>query len=164
MIHLFASRGHYLARMEEKNEKDAFATRLRAAMEQAGHPARPSVLEREFNTRYWGRSMTLQGVRRWLQGEAIPPQDKLQVLAEWLHVAPEVLRYGDSVRKAVQARQKRWDTGAGAMEREAFDLFLRLPPEQRKTVHEVILAFAKAHKIEAEPAAAPTAVRNKPRR
>ena len=65
------------------NEKAEFAQRLRDAMTRAGYELRPMVLEREFNTRYWGRSVTLQGVRRWLRGEAIPSQEKLQVLADY---------------------------------------------------------------------------------
>lgn len=75
------------------NEKTEFSKRLSDAMTQAGYALRPVVLEREFNTRYWGRSVTLQAVRRWLRGEAIPSQEKLQVLAEWLKVEPQVLRF-----------------------------------------------------------------------
>ena len=62
----------------------AFAQRLREAMIRAGYEPRPAVLEREFNQRYWGRPMTLHGVRRWLQGETLPTQNKLLTLAEWL--------------------------------------------------------------------------------
>ena len=140
MIHLFASRGHYLARMEEKNEKDAFATRLRAAMEQAGHPARPSVLEREFNTRYWGRSMTLQGVRRWLQGEAIPPQDKLQVLAELFGVEPHHLRFGGGHR--IAEPKQAWQA-VGARERRVIDAFLALPQRKRELVGALVEALGE---------------------
>ena len=64
------------------DEKAEFAERLREAMTRAGYELRPVVLEREFNMRYWGRSITLQAARRWLRGEAIPAQDKMQVLAE----------------------------------------------------------------------------------
>jgi transcriptional regulator with XRE-family HTH domain len=64
------------------NEKAAFAERLTAAMKRAGLEPRPSVLEKEFNTRYWGRAVTYQAVSRWLKGEAIPSQDKLEVLAD----------------------------------------------------------------------------------
>lgn len=126
-------------------EKAEFAQRLRDAMERAGYPVRPVVLEREFNTRYWGRSVTLQGVRRWLRGEAIPSQDKLQVLSDWLGVAPEVLRFGDRVRQSVQERRQRWDEGMGYAERETLEAFLSLPAPQRKVVREVILTFARAH-------------------
>ena len=71
------------------DEKTEFSQRLRKAIEDAGYPVRPTVLEREFNTRYWGRSVTVQAVRRWLCGEAIPSQEKLQVLAEWLKIEPQ---------------------------------------------------------------------------
>ena len=127
------------------NEKADFAQRLRDAMTQAGYAVRPVVLEREFNSRYWGRSVTLQGVRRWLRGEAIPSQDKLQVLADWLGVEPEVLRFGSRVRQSVQERRQRWDDGLGYMERETLEAFLSLPAPQRKIVREVILTFAKQH-------------------
>lgn len=127
-------------------EKTEFAQRLSTAMERAGYPVRPVVLEREFNTRYWGRSVTLQGVRRWLRGEAIPSQDKLQVLADWLGVEPEVLRFGNRVRQSVQERRQRWDEGLGYVERETLEAFLSLPAPQRKVVREVILTFAKVHR------------------
>ncbi len=131
------------------NEKAEFAARLREAMTQSGYPLRPVVLEREFNTRYWGQSVTMQAVRRWLRGEAIPSQEKLQVLADWLKVEPQVLRFGEAVRQSVQQHKQRWDEGVGYQEREAFEAFLQLPAPQRKIVREVILAFAKAGKVEA---------------
>ena len=127
------------------NEKIEFGQRLRVAMAQAGYPLRPVVLEREFNTRYWGRSVTLQAARRWLRGEAIPAQDKMQVLAEWLKIEPEVLRFGEAVRLSVQEQRKRWEHGVGYLERETFDAFLQLPAPQRKLIREVIMTFARVH-------------------
>ena len=127
------------------DEKLAFAERLRHAMEAAGYEARPAVLEREFSSRYWGRSPTFQAVRRWLRGEAIPSQEKLQVLAEWLHVEPHVLRFGEKGTIAASASRKRWDEGLGYLEREVFDAFLSLPAAQRKVLREVILTFAREH-------------------
>lgn len=127
------------------DEKADFAQRLKDAMARQGYALRPVVLEREFNTRYWGRSVTLQAVRRWLRGEAIPSQDKVQVLAEWLKVEPEVLRFGEAVRKSVQEHRQRWDEGVGYLERETFDAFLQLPAPQRKLIREVILTFARVH-------------------
>jgi transcriptional regulator with XRE-family HTH domain len=76
------------------DEKAEFSARLKRAMTDAGYPVRPIVLEREFNLRYWGRPISVQAVCRWLKGEAIPSQDKLQVLADWLKVEPHVLRFG----------------------------------------------------------------------
>ncbi len=132
------------------NEKAEFAARLRQAMTQSGYPLRPVVLEREFNTRYWGQSVTMQAVRRWLRGEAIPSQDKLQVLADWLRVEPQVLRFGDAVRKSVQDQKQRWSEGVGFQERESFEAFLALPAAQRKIVREVILAFSKASQLDVQ--------------
>ncbi len=105
------------------DEKAEFAARLRDAMVAAGYEARPGVLEKGFNSHYWGHSVTFQAVSRWLRGEAIPSQEKLQALAEWLNVEPHVLRYGDHVAQRVRAKQKRWDEGVGYQEREVFEAF-----------------------------------------
>jgi len=127
------------------NNKLEFAQRLQAAMVAAGLEPRPGVLLNQFNANYWGRSVSFQAVSRWLRGEAIPEQDKLQVLAGILKIEPEVLRFGDAVRQSVQQHRKRWDEGVGYLERETFDAFLKLPAPQRKLIREVILTFAKAH-------------------
>lgn len=74
--------------------------------------------------------------------EAIPSQEKLQVLAEWLILEPQVLRFGDHVATKVRASRKRWDEGIGFLERETFEAFLSLPVDRRKIVREGILALA----------------------
>ncbi len=128
-----------------KNVNEEFAKRLKKAMEQKGYPAKPAVLEREFNLRYWGRAVSLHGVRRWLRGESLPTQDKLEVLAEWLQVQPQHLRYGVEIEKRVRQRKAAWEQAIGYQEREVFEAFIHLPTPQRKIVREVILAFAQAH-------------------
>jgi len=85
----------------------------------------------------------LQAVRRWLRGEAIPSQDKLQVLAEWLRVEPQVLRFGEAVRNSVQQNKQRWEDGVGYQERETFDTFLKFPAIQRKLARDVIMNLAR---------------------
>lgn len=124
--------------------KADFGIRLCEAMQAEGLPLRPSVLEREFNKRYWGRSVSLQAVRRWMRGEAIPSQDKLQVLAEWLKIEPQILRFGEETVRAVRSSQQRWDELANA-ERSTLDAFLRLPVAQRRVVQQVIEAFDLAY-------------------
>ena len=121
-----------------------FAFRLRQAMQRRGYPPRPSVLEREFNTRYWGKPMTLHGVRRWLKGETMPGNDKIKVLAEWLGEAPQDLGFGEgSVMKvAADERQGRWSASYGYQDRELMEAFQSLPVAQRRLVREVILTFA----------------------
>ena len=127
------------------DEKIEFTHRLRAAMVQAGYAASPSVLEHEFNLRWPGKSISNQAAWGWLNSRSIPKQDKLQVLAEWLKIEPEVLRFGEAVRNKVTEHRQRWDEGVGYQEREVFDAFLRLPAAQRKLIREVILTFAKVH-------------------
>ena len=117
-------------------------------MQAAGYEPKPAVLEREFNLRYMGKPMTLHGVRRWLLGESLPRQDKVLVLAEWLRVPPQQLRYGVEVEKRIQQQRARWDEGIGYQEREMFEAFLTLPAPQRKIVREVIQTFAKAFPAE----------------
>ena len=128
-----------------ENAKAQFAERLREAMTAAGFEAKPAVLEREFNTRYWGKPMTLHGVRRWLRGETLPSQEKLLVLAGWLAVPPQQLRFGSEVGQRVQQRRARWDSGIGYQDRDIFEAFLKLPVPQRRLIREVILTFAKVH-------------------
>lgn len=82
--------------MQHYLERDAFSTRLRDAIARvAPGVARPTPLAREFNRRYAGSPVTLHATRKWLEGEAIPAQDKLRVLADWLGVSAEWLRFGE---------------------------------------------------------------------
>lgn len=130
----------YVARMNDA--KRQFADRLRAAMEKAGYPARPAVLEREFNLRWYGRAMTLHGVRRWLLGETVPAQDKILTLAEWLGISPHILRYGAEIEQRIEERNARWEDALHYQEREVITAYLNLPQVQRKAVREIILALA----------------------
>ena len=130
------------------NEKIEFSNRLRNAMSKAGYTASPTVLEHEFNLRWYGKSISTQAAWSWLNSKAIPTQDKVQVLAEWLKIEPQVLRFGEGVRQSVQAHRQRWEEGVGHLEREAFDAFLQLPAPQRKLIREVILTFAQVHNEE----------------
>jgi hypothetical protein len=112
-------------------------------MERLGYAPRPSVLEREFNLRYWGKPMTLHGVRRWLRGETMPSNDKIKVLAEWLGEAPQDLGFGENGLKNAQERQNRLISTYGYQEHELMEAFLSLPVAQRRMVREVILTFAR---------------------
>ena len=127
------------------DEKQEFASRLATAMRDAGYEPRPSVLEAQFNTRYMGRPVTCQAVTRWLKGEAIPAQDKLQVLADWLQVEPHILRFGGQPLLSIREKKKRWDAALSGPEREVLEAFINLPAEQKKIVRSVILTFAHAY-------------------
>lgn len=126
-----------------ENAKTKFAERLRQAMQQAGYEPKPAVLEREFNLRNWGKPVTLHGVRRWLRGETWPTEDKLLILADWLKISPQELRFGDEVQSRIGEHHKLWDE-LNYQERETLEAFIQLPAAQRKIIREVILTFAKA--------------------
>ena len=111
-------------------------------MDKAGYPPKPALLEREFNLRWYGRPMTLHGVRRWLLGEAIPGQEKIVTLSEWLGISPQILRYGAEVEQRIEERAARWDEAIRYQERDVIKAYLSLPQAQRKAVREIILALA----------------------
>ena len=62
-----------------------FRDRLHHALKAAGYrPNEHSHLARDFNAVYPGRPVAVSSVFRWLSGEAIPTQDKLETLARLL--------------------------------------------------------------------------------
>jgi hypothetical protein len=62
----------------------------------------PTVLARDFNLRWRGAPVTVNAVRKWLVGDAIPTMDKLTVLASLLDTSEDWLRWGDnSVQKSL---------------------------------------------------------------
>lgn len=76
-------------------ERERFSLRLQQTLRNAHHsPDSPTELARDFNIRYSGRPITVHAARKWLVGEAIPTQDKLRTLADWLHVPIDWLRFG----------------------------------------------------------------------
>lgn len=78
------------------SEKAAFSERLKQKLSDHGWPTTsPTWLAREFNIRYSGNSVSVQTANNWLTGTAIPNQDKLQILAAWLGVSSQWLRFGE---------------------------------------------------------------------
>lgn len=126
-------------------QKLQFAEQLKAAMQAKGYAPKASVLEREFNLRYFGKPITLHAAGKWLRGEAIPRNDKVVTLAKWLEVQPANLVYGLDLRDEIECRKSRWSVEVGYQERELFELFLGLPAPQRKAVRDVIVAFHLAY-------------------
>jgi hypothetical protein len=72
-------------------------------------------------------------------GEAIPTQDRLQVLADWLSVSPSWLRYGeddiDGKKKARDMTAQEWRLVQG---------FRRLTDKQRAAFLTMVLAIPAA--------------------
>lgn len=82
--------------MTEKSEKEAFSQRLKQQLAKNGWAVNsPTWLAKEFNLRFSGQAVSVQTASNWLSGNAIPSQDKLQVLSVWLNVSNQWLRFGD---------------------------------------------------------------------
>ena len=81
--------------MNPSIEREGFSERLQQALRNAEYsPDSPTQLAREFNIRFEGRPITVHAARKWLVGEAIPTQEKLRTLAQWLGVPADWLRFG----------------------------------------------------------------------
>ena len=125
-------------------ETQAFADRLRRALDAAGVRPSPTVVANEFNLRYWGRSITSHTARNWLLGQALPTQDKLVVLAEWLQVSPDELRFGKSASGSRLSDADAQFEQLDMADREMIIRYLSLSRADRKTVREVVAAMAVA--------------------
>jgi hypothetical protein len=132
------------------NDKVEFSNRLKLALVNAGYKARPTDLEKGFNSRYWGRSVSVQAVAKWLKGVAIPSHEKILVLSEWLKIDPQELRYGAEASKAINSKKKLWDENIEFIERETIDCYLSLPSKERKIAREVINSLFISSKISSD--------------
>ncbi|MNG46614.1 hypothetical protein D3C78_123720 [compost metagenome] len=82
--------------MSSQTEKTKFSKRLKQALLDSNHPISPTYLSNEFNNRYDGQAVSVQSANNWLLGKSIPNQDKLSILAIWLNVSNQWLRFGDT--------------------------------------------------------------------
>lgn len=127
--------------MKPSVEREEFSQRLQQALSNAAYsPDSPTQLAREFNVRFVGRPITVHAARKWLVGEAIPTQEKLRTLAQWLGVPAEWLRFGasadapegqaaarfDSADVRLIADLQQLDEGNQTIAREFIRLLIRL--------------------------------------
>lgn len=124
--------------MNPSIEREGFSERLQQALRQAEYsPDSPTQLAREFNIRFDGRPITVHAARKWLVGEAIPTQEKLRTLAQWLGVSAEWLRFGGAEASAAELQ------GSPAARFESSDVKLiaelqRLDEHHQKLAREFI--------------------------
>lgn len=126
------------------HEKEAFSKRLAHLLNDAGIGiASPTLVAREFNRRYPGKPVTAQAVRKWINGEAIPAEDKIRILAKWLKASPHWLHYGESEKNAgvLKVEEKRGVYGDETITTLLED-FQRLTPKQKTMVCEIVRALA----------------------
>jgi transcriptional regulator with XRE-family HTH domain len=133
------------------SESQQFADRLRSALESAGVRASPTLVANAFNLRYHGRSITPHTARNWLLGKVMPTQDKLRVLAEWLQVSPDELRFGRAPGKTYVYEMNDGPIEMALADREMIDRYLSLSQAERKTIRDVVSDFVLAKVAERMP-------------
>lgn len=117
---------------------------MRLALKGVGIRPSATVLANEFNLRYWGKSITPHTARNWLLGKSIPMQDKLRVLADWLHVSPDELRFG-TLAPSFKAQDSGTEMSVLNMQdRDMLARYMTLSLADRKTVCDVVSALAVA--------------------
>jgi hypothetical protein len=119
-----------------KQERTAFAQRLNAALAAVDVPASTTVVQREFNTRHPQQPVTSHAARKWIMGESMPTQQRLQLLAAWLKVAPNWLRFGDDYE----------DIGGNRIsvdEQLLLRSFRQLPVQERQKLLELVQTMAR---------------------
>ncbi len=134
---------HWRANVVRMKDSKAFGERLKDSLLRAGYELRPSVVEREFNQRYWGTPVTVQAVRKWLAGDVIPTQDKLQTLAEWLQIDPHWLRFGEERFGSIRAQEASWEVGMTQEDRDMISQFLALSLRERKVLRDFFNTYLK---------------------
>lgn len=133
--------------MKDDNEKRAFGKRLREVIREVHEGVRgPTQIAREFNLRYHGDPVTSQAVRKWLNGESLPSQEKMRTLAGWLNVSPQWLRFGEDERTGeVHALNQVVPRYENAVNVEALSRnFSRLNEYHKRVVVEIIHALLKS--------------------
>ncbi len=121
--------------MERIEERRAFSARLKTRLKQFNMDLKPPAVMAAFNQRFKGKPVSAGAVRKWLEAEAIPTQDKLRTLAEWLGVSTEWLRFGPD-----------YALGDGRNDRVAeptpdellLSKIARLSPDNRKLIEQLV--------------------------
>ncbi len=83
-------------------------------------------------------------------GKAIPTQDKLRVLADWLQVSPDELRFGRSGGAVVAAKASKAPASLSMADREMLSRYLGLDVNDRKTVRGVVMAMSLAASLKSK--------------
>ena len=136
--------------MNSTNERESFSERLQQALKNAHYsPDSPTRLAREFNIRFEGRPITVHAARKWLVGEAIPTQEKLRMIAQWLGVPADWLRFGGAEQAASV------DAANGGARFESADVKLiadlqRLDEHHRQLAREFIRMLVRMNHQKAE--------------
>jgi hypothetical protein len=129
---------------KSSKEREGFSLRLQQTLRNTHHsPDSPTELARDFNIRFPGRPITVHAARKWLVGEAIPTQDKMRTLAEWLLVPIDWLRFGN---ESIELGKPNSATGTDAIDTSLMADFLMLDEHHRQIAREMLRILIKNSK------------------
>jgi len=119
-----------------QKQQALFSKRLIWALEVLGVRPSPTIVQREYNRHNNQAPVTTHAARKWLMGEAIPTQDRITILADWLNVSPSWLRFGedgiDGNKKTKDMTAQEWRLVQG---------FRLLTDKQRAAVLTMVLSI-----------------------
>ena len=125
------------------DEKRAFTERLLRTLKECGMPASsPTRLALDFNLHHHGKPVTVQAVRKWLNGSAIPAQDKIVTLAQWLGVSAEWLRFGGATVRTANQESPRYRTH----DMKLCNDLMKLNAEHRTVVRALVASLLRLQK------------------
>lgn len=81
-------------------------------------------------------------------GKSIPTQDKLRVLAEWLQVSPDELRFGKSAASVPRRTSESLQESLNLADREMLVRYLSLSISDKKIVRDVVEALCVASTVQ----------------
>lgn len=123
--------------MKILTEKEKFSNRLNLTLRSVfKRTLKNSEIATKFNRRHPNERVTQQAVYKWVNGLAIPSDDKIETLAKWLDVNPEWLRYG------VSDENQLWEN-CSEYDEVLLRLIQPLSQEEKKALVQVITAFKK---------------------
>jgi hypothetical protein len=121
---------------DTQRQKVLFSKRFALALEIAGVRLSPTIVQSEYNKRSGQPPITIHAARKWLIGEAIPTQDRIQILADWLNVTASWLRFGEDIHntKTQDLTSQEWQLING---------FRQLDAKQKVSVVSLILTIPR---------------------
>ncbi len=117
----------------KSRENQEFSRRLRLALKRSGHSSNITTFASDYNARAGALIVTVSAARKWLLGRSMPTQPRLQVLADWLDISVDWLRFGSSATPAL-AHQTAANVAASLLLQD----LSRLEPSGKMLVRELV--------------------------
>lgn len=121
---------------DTQRQQVLFSKRFALALEIAGVRLSPTIVQSEYNKRSGQPPITSHAARKWLTGEAIPTQERIKILADWLNVTASWLRFGEEINntKTQDLTSQEWQLIHG---------FRQLDAKQKVSVVSLILTIPR---------------------